>query len=317
MNNHVGGKSGCLAVWAWFARRRVRGLCAAGPLFCVAARLLCAAPVLLCTAAMLLCAPQQALAQRKEPPPPQLENVGITEKLDAPLPLQLEFVDSQGREVLLERYFDGRRPVILTLNYSNCPMLCSLQLNGLVEAMRQMSWDLGDKYQVVTVSIDPQESHQRADLTKQKYLRQYGRPGTADGWHFLVGREENIRRLADAVGFGYAYIPQENQYAHLAVLIICTPDGRIARYLPGIKYDRQTLHLSLLEASQGKIGSPMERLLMYCFHYDAQSHRYGLAAMRLMRWAAGVVTVLVGGVLIYYWRRELRKSRPAGQEELS
>jgi len=303
MNTPVASKTGCLAVRAWSAWRRVAVFYAAAPL--------------LCAVAVLLCAPQEALAQRKEPPPPQLENVGITEKLDAPLPLQLQFVDSQGREVLLERYFDGRRPVILTLNYSNCPMLCSLQLNGLVEAMRQMSWDLGDKYQVVTVSIDPKESHQRADLTKQKYLRLYGRPGTADGWHFLVGREENIRRLADAVGFGYAYIPQENQYAHLAVLIICTPDGRVARYLPGIKYDRQTLHLSLLEASEGKIGSPMERLLMYCFHYDAQSHRYGLAAMRLMRWAAAMVTVLVGGVLFYYWRRELRKSKPASREEQS
>ncbi len=269
--------------------------------------------VLATTWAALMCLgwPLAALGQRKEPLPPQLEKVEITEHLDARLPLELQFLDSEGRQVRLGQYFDGRRPVILTLNYSNCPQLCSLQLNGLVEAMRQMSWDLGDKFQVVTVSIDPRESHQRAGLTRQKYLRQYGRPGTSEGWHFLVGREENIRRLADTVGFGYAYIPQENQYAHLAVLIICTPDGRVARYLPGIKYDRQTLQLSLLEASEGKIGSPMERLLMYCFHYDSQSHRYSLAAMRLMRWGAGGVLVALSGVLVYYWRRELRKGKPA------
>lgn len=278
-------------------------------------RLSCRRIVAVWTAAAWIALPPGAVAQRKEPPPPELEKVGITEHLDAPLPLDLPFVDSDGREVLLRECFDGRRPVVLTLNYSDCPMLCSLQMNGLVDTMRRLAWNLGDKYQVVTVSINPRESHQRAGLTKQKYLKQYGRPGTADAWHFLVGREENIRRLADGVGFGYVYVAKENQYAHVAVLMLCTPDGRVARYLPGIKYDPQTLRLALLEAGEGKIGSPMDQLLMYCFHYDAESHRYGLAAVRLMQWGAGTVMVLLGGVMVFYWRRELRKRKPAAGEE--
>jgi protein SCO1/2 len=177
----------------------------------------------------LTAAGRPVAAQRKEPKPNVLEGVGVTEHPNAQLPLGLEFVQSDGKKAQLGKFFHGTRPVILTLNYSNCPKLCSVQLNGLVSAMKKMSWGLGDEYQVVTISIDPLETADRARLTKQKYLQQYGRPGSAEGWHFLVGREENIKKVADTVGFGYRYVG--DQYVHAAVLFICTPDGRVSRYI--------------------------------------------------------------------------------------
>ncbi len=252
-----------------------------------------------------------AAAQRKEPMPAALEGVGVTEHPNAELPLDLEFFASDGRKVRLGELFDGTRPVILTLNYSNCPKLCSVQLNGLVTAMKQMPWKLGEEYQVVTLSIDPLETTDRARLTKQKYIQQYGRPGSAAGWHFLVGREEHIKQVADTVGFGYRWVG--DQYVHAAVLFICTPDGRVSRYIYRVEYDPQTLRLSLYEAAQGKVGSPMDQVLLFCFHYDPASGRYGMAAMNLMR-AGGVVTlVALGAMLGVYWRRERRRRARAGR----
>jgi protein SCO1 len=256
-----------------------------------------------------------ALAERREPLPKELQDVAITEHLDAQLPLDLPFVSSDGRKVVLKDFFDGRRPVILTMNYSNCPMLCSLQLNGLVESMQKMTWDLGTQYQVVTVSIDPLETPERAALTKQKYLRQYGRPQAVEGWNFLVGREENIKELAQTVGFGYVYVPEQKQFVHMAVLMICTPEGRVSRYLGGVKYDPQTLRLTLLEASQGKIGSVMDQVLLYCFHYDADSHRYGPSAASFMRIGGVLTLVVLGGMLSVYWLRELRRAKAAPSKE--
>lgn len=256
-----------------------------------------------------------AAAQRKEAAPKALEGVGVTEHPDAQIPLDLEFGDSQGKKVKLGNYFDGTRPVILTMNYSNCPKLCSVQLNGLVTAMKKMPWDLGKEYQIVTVSIDPLETSDRARLTKQKYLEQYGRPAAGQGWHFLVGREENIKKVADTVGFGYRLIG--DQYVHAAVLIICTPEGRVSRYIYKVDYDPQTLRFSLYEAGQGKVGSPMDQVLLFCFHYDPDSGRYGLAAFNLMR-AGGLLTlVLLGSMLSVYWVRERRKARQPRPQESS
>ncbi len=172
-----------------------------------------------------------ALAQRKEPLPPELSGVGITEQPGARIPLELPFVDSDGGKTRLGNFFDGTHPVILTLNYSDCPMLCSVQLNGLLEALRTMPWNLGQQFHVVTASIDPLETPERAGLTKEKYLKIYNRPRSAAGWHFLTGREENIKRLTAAVGFHYRYVPKTRQFVHPAALILCTPDGRVA--LPG------------------------------------------------------------------------------------
>ena len=233
--------------------------------------------------------------------------MGVTPHQGAKLPLDLPFLESDGKKVTLRQFFDGKRPVILTLNYSNCPMLCSLQLNGLVNAMRDMPWDLGTQYQIVTLSIDPAESPARAASTKQKYLKLYGRAGSAAGWHFLTGKEADIRKLADTVGFIYKYDSVHNQFFHPAVLILCTPDGRAWRYLGGVTYQPLTLRLSLAETSEGKAGSAFDQVLLYCFHYDEASHRYGPAAFHFMQIIGGITVLVLGGMLLYYWRREVRR----------
>lgn len=248
---------------------------------------------------------------RIDPLPEQLKSVGQAERLNAQVPLDLDFIDGDGTLVTLKQFFDGNLPVILTLNYSRCPRLCSLQLNGLVEGLQKLDYDLGQKYRMVTVSIDPTEAPARAQATKEKYLAVYNRPNVEDGWHFLVGREENIRKLAKTVGFGYAYVPETKEYAHEAVTIVCTPDGRVSRYLYGIEYDPKTLRLSLLEAAEGKIGTTVDHIILYCFAYDAKAGSYSLAAVKLMRIGGLLTLALLGGVLLLFWRRELKKSHPA------
>ncbi len=249
-------------------------------------------------------------ADRTEPLPPEMRGVEVIPHENAKLPLDLPFVESDGRGVKLGQFFDGKRPVILTMNYSSCPMLCSLQLNGLVQAMRGMQWDLGQQFQIVTVIIDPAEPPERAQLTKEKYLKFYDRPGSFPGWHFLTGRDDDIKKVAAAVGFGYRYLPENRQYVHPAVLILCTPDGRVSRYLGGVKYDPQTLRLALVEASEGKVGTTFDQVLLYCFHYDAAKGRYGPAAFHLMQIAGGLTVVVLGAVMLVFWRREVRKKRP-------
>lgn len=267
--------------------------------FCHVARILVAAALVTANATSVPA--QLNLAKPKE-----LDGVGVTEHLDAQVPLDLEFADADGRPTTLGDLFDEGRPVILTLNYSDCPRLCSVQLNALVDAIRKMDWNLGDQYQIVTVSIDPTELPERAKLTKQKYLRAYGRPGAAGGWRFLVGSETNIKKLTDMVGFDYAFDGKE--YLHVAVLFVCTPEGRVSRYLYGVDYDPQTLRLSMVEAGEGKIGSSMDQILLYCFHYDSASGRYGPAAFRLMRIGGLLTVVVLGTMLSVYWLREKRKS---------
>lgn len=248
-------------------------------------------------------------AQRMEAAPEELSEVGVQEHLNTRLPLDLAFTDSSGKPVKLGEFFDNQRPVILTLNYSNCPMLCSLQLNGLFAGLQGVDWNLGDKYRMVTVSIDPAETPERAEETKQKYLKIYGRANVGQGWHFLTGEEKNIRQLAKTVGFGYTYDAVKQQYLHVAVTFVCTPDGRVSRYLYGIEYAPQTVRLALLEAAEGKIGTTMDKVLMFCFQYDEQKGQYAPAAVNLMR-AGGVITlVFLGGILGWYWRRESRKAK--------
>jgi protein SCO1/2 len=257
---------------------------------------------------------------RTDPLPEPLKGVGQAERLNAPLPLDLPWVDSDGRAVTLREFFDGKRPVILTLNYSNCPQLCSLQLNGLFEGLQKLDYDLGDKYRMITVSLDPEEPPARAEATRQKYLAVYARASVDEGWHCLVGREANVRKLADTVGFAYALVPgtKPKQYAHAAVTILCTPDGRVSRYLYGLEYDPKTLRLALLEAGEGKIGTTTDRILLYCFAYDPQAGSYSLQAVRVMQ-AGGILTLAVlGGVLSMFWVREFLRHRsgtpPPSQE---
>lgn len=248
--------------------------------------------------------------QINDKPPAEISKVKVTQNVDAQIPLDMEFIDSRGERLTLGKIFNGRVPILLTMNYSDCPMLCSLQLNTLLDAIKKMPWDLGKEYEIVTVCIDPLETPERSELTKQKYLRLYGRAGCEKGWHFLTtSKEASIKKLAETVGFGYTYVPETRQYAHPTPLMICTPSGKVSRYLDMKQYDPQTIRFSLLEASEGKIGTATDQFFLSCFHYDAEKGRYAPAAMRLMQIGAGLTVLVVGGFLISRWIREARKGK--------
>ncbi|MCP3977910.1 MAG: SCO family protein [bacterium] len=258
------------------------------------------------------CAPFVAPAlAREEPVPTELEGVGIDQRLDAQLPLDLSFVDEDGKHVTVRDYFADGRPVLLNLVYYECPMLCSLVLNGLVASLREVDLEPGEDFHIVSVSIDPTESPTLARSKKQSYVRTYGKEGAAEGWRFLTGEREAIAELADSVGFRYRYLEDEDEYAHGAVTFVVTPEGRTSRYLFGVKHDPRTMRLSLVEAAEGKIGSPLDKILLYCYRYDSEEGRYAPVAMRIMR-AGGAATALVVGVfLVGYWRREAAHKRVA------
>ncbi|HPM83839.1 MAG TPA: SCO family protein, partial [Candidatus Anammoximicrobium sp.] len=249
------------------------------------------------------------LAQRQEPGPKVLEEVGVDEQLGGQIPLDARFRDENGAEVALSSIFQGNRPAVLSLNYSDCPMLCTLVLNGLVDGLQELAWVPGQQFDVVSISIDPLETPQRARLTKQRYVRSYGRPETAAGWHFLTGTQDSIQRVADAVGFRYKYIEKDKQYVHAAVIMICTPQGRVSRYLYGVQFPEQTLRLSLVEAGEGKVGSTLDKVLLFCFHYDAEAGRYGPVARNIMKLGASMTCVVLVLGLIPFWFRRRRHSR--------
>lgn len=240
-----------------------------------------------------------ASAQLTEPlsvPPPSatmqipiLKEVGLDQKLDAQVPLDLKFSDEQGREVTLGSLF-GTRPVVLALVYYECPMLCTEVLNGLVGSLQTISFNAGHEFDIVAVSFDPGETPALAAQKKAQYLKRYGRPGAEQGMHFLTGREDAIHALTNAVGFKYQYDPSTDQFAHTAVLTILTPAGHVSRYLYGIEYPPRDLRLALVEAANGKIGTAVDQALLYCYHYDPETGRYGLAIMNVVR-LGGILTM--------------------------
>lgn len=238
-----------------------------------------------------------------------LDQVGLDQKLGEQIPLDVEFFDEAGQVVRLRDYF-GSRPVVLTLVYYECPMLCSLILNGTVRALRTLEFSAGTEFDVLTVSIDPDETPDLAAAKKQEYLANYRRTGAEQGWHFLTGREESIRALADAVGFRYAYDPVSGEYAHAAGIMVLTPKGQVARYFYGVEYSPRDLKLGLMEASEERIGSPVDQLLLLCFHYNPLTGKYSFAVMAAVR-VAGALTVLAIVVLLVTLLRRERKERSA------
>ena len=224
--------------------------------------------------------------------PEEFDGVGITEKLDAQLPLELSFVDEHGKSVKLGDYFIEGKPVILTLNYYRCPMLCTLTLNGLVKSLNKLDWSAGDEFQIVTVSIDPSEEAELAEVKKRHYMSYYDREGAADGWHFLTGDQAEITALAEAIGFGYRYDEKSGEYAHASSIQFVTPNGRVSRYFNDIEFKPRDTKIALIEASEGAIGSPFERLALRCFFYDPDSNSYKFSAMAAVK-IGGVVTVLL------------------------
>jgi len=250
-----------------------------------------------------------ARAERRESLPPALEGVGIEERPGVSLPLEATFVDDAGKTVALGEYFGKGRPVVLVLHYSRCPMLCTLVLNGLVEALREVPFAPGRDYEIVTVSLDPTESTALARQKKQTYVAAFERPGASSSWHFLTGREEEIRKLAGALGFGYRYLADRGEYAHPAAIFVATADGRLSRTLYGVRFEPTTVRLALVEAGEGKVGTSVDRILLYCYHYDPSTGRYAPAALKIMR-VAGAGTVLALGVLLgTLWLREARRRR--------
>lgn len=253
------------------------------------------------------------IVERTERLPQRLEGVNVEEQLGALLPTQLSFVDDRSRDVLFDEVVRSGLPTIITFNYSDCPMLCSLQLNALVGGMKLMDLKLGQDYRIVTVALDPRETPSRARDTKARYLAQYGRPETEpEAWTVLTGSSANIGAVARAFGFTYNYNEKRDEYVHPAALSIVTPGGVIARYLYGLEYHPDTLRLSLIEASEGKVGSSLDRLILYCFHYDASEGRYAPMAMNIMRVSGGAGALALGGLLTGFWRAE-RKRNPASK----
>jgi protein SCO1/2 len=254
-------------------------------------------------------------AQLADQVPEVLEEVGVTEHLNAKLPLDLEFRDEEGNWVELGSFFDGERPVILTLNYYRCPMLCGLMLNGVVDGLEAMSWTPGAEFEIVTISINPLETPELARAKKQNYLKRLERPAAAKGWHFMTGRELEIKRLAETLGFSYTYDPVSQEYAHAATIFVCTPDGRVARYLYGIEYPAKRLKLALLEAADGTIGSSLDQLILYCYHYDPTNRRYTPVAMNIMRLGGGATALILGISLGVFWLREWRRKKKTEHKE--
>jgi protein SCO1/2 len=250
-----------------------------------------------------------------EPLPEDLEGVGITEHLDEQIPLDLEFKNSDGRTVRLGEFFDQDRPVLLSLIYYRCPMLCTLVLNGMVDALKESDLVPGTDFDLLTVSFDPVETPTLARLKKQTYLQEYGVPEAGTSWHFLVGDQDAVSVLTEAVGFRYRWNDERKEFAHQAAIYVLTPDGKISRYLYGIMFEPKTLRLSLIEAGRGQIGSPLDQIILYCFHYDANSGKYSLAAMNIMR-VAGILTVLVlGSTLSVQWLRGSRRKKSKQTEQ--
>jgi protein SCO1/2 len=251
--------------------------------------------------------------------PRVLRDVGFDQHLNEQVPLDLQFTDEEGRAVRLGDYFQGK-PVILVLAYYKCPMLCTQVLNGLIQALLGIPFDAGKEFQVVVVSFDPREKPALAAAKKRTYLERYGRPGAEAGWHFLTGEEGPIRRLTAAVGFRYTYDPKSDQFAHASGILVLTPGGKLSRYFYDVSYSPRDVRLGLVEASENRIGSPVDQILLYCFHYDPAEGKYGPVIMRFVR-LGGVLTVVGIGVFVtVLWRQERRRalvyvSRPPGGRE--
>jgi len=240
--------------------------------------------------------------------PPGLRDVGLDQKLNQQVPLDLRFRDEAGRELPLSSYL-ATRPVILALVYYQGPMLCTQILNGLVTSLRGMSLQSGRDFDVVSVSIDPTETPELAARKKAEYLRRYAKSPL--GWHFLTGAEAQIKELARAAGFRYAYDPKTKQFAHASAIMVLTPTGKLSRYFYGIEYPPRDLRLGLVEASENKIGTPVDQLLLYCYHYDPGTGRYSAIVMNIVR-LAGVLTLLIFvPILVWLWRRDLRHGHEA------
>lgn len=238
-----------------------------------------------------------------------LDKVGIDQRLNQQVPLDLTFVDENGKQVQLGQYF-GSKPVLLALVYFQCPMLCSQVLGGIAGALNGIiRFDAGRDFNIVTVSFDPRDTPEAAAENKKRYLERYRRPGAAEGWHFLTGKKDQIDQLANAVGFRYAWDPQIKQFAHTSGIMLITPDGRLAQYYYGIEYPPRDIQRGLIEASQGKIGNLVDKVELYCYHYDPTKGRYGAVIFNILRLSALLTVLVLGGFMAIMFRRDIIAGR--------
>jgi protein SCO1/2 len=234
---------------------------------------------------------------------PQLDNVSFNQKLNAQLPHDTRFKDENGRDVTLRQYFDGQRPVVLAFVYYSCPMLCTQIMNGVSRAIKVLPFTPGQDFDVVFISFDPRDKPETAAAKKSALMNYWSTQNQSGAWHFLTGEEPQIRQVTSAAGFFYMWDEKSQQYAHLSGLVVLTPDGRLSRYFYGIEYSPKELRLALVESGEGRIGSVVDQLLLYCYHYDPSQGRYGVIVMNLVR-AGGVLTVLALGGFILFMRRQ-------------
>jgi protein SCO1/2 len=240
--------------------------------------------------------------------PKVLKEVGIQQKLNEQLPLETEFRDENGQTVKLGEYF-GKRPVVLALVYYECPMLCSEVLNGLTGSLKGLSFNAGTEFDVVAISFDARENEKPglAKSKKESYLKRYGRENVENGWHFLTGTQDSIDKLTQSVGFGYQWDEQTQQFAHAGAIMVLTPEGKLSKYLYGIDYAPRDVKLAIIESSENKIGSPVDQLMLYCFHYNPATGKYGLQILNVIR-LTGILTLLgMGAMFFVFWRRNKNK----------
>jgi protein SCO1/2 len=269
------------------------------------ARFVCAVFVVLCLTAASLPFAGSAHAHEEDKRPAALRDVAFDQRLNQQLPLDLKLRDSAGRVVRLGEYF-GRKPVLLNFVYYRCRELCPLLSDGLVRALRPISFDVGNQFDIVTVSFDPADTATSAAAAKSEYVKKYRREGASAGWHVLTGEAAAIKALADAAGFRYSYDAKRNEFAHATGIVLATPQGKISRYYYGIEFSPRDLRLGLIEAAAEKIGSPLDQLLLFCYHYDPLTGQYTLMVTRVLRLAAGATVLGLAGFIILMLRRERR-----------
>jgi protein SCO1 len=253
--------------------------------------------------------------------PSVLNGVNIQQHLNQQLPLDATFVDETGKTVKLGQYFDGKHPVLLALVYYKCPILCSEELKGLTGALEMVSYQPGKDFQIVAISIDPSETPAIAASKKRQYVRYYGHPESASGWHFLTGQQPSISAVAKATGFGYTRMPgpdgKNNQFAHVSAIQIVTPEGKIAQYYLGVEYSPQDLRLGLIEASHHQIGTPVDTILTYCYRYDATANRHSLLIARIVQAACLLTVLILGSYMLIMFRRDIKSGRAIRNQQHS
>ncbi|PWU10886.1 MAG: SCO family protein [Terriglobia bacterium] len=240
--------------------------------------------------------------------PAGLVGVGIEQRLDQQVPLNLMFRDEAGRPVPLSQFFHGK-PVLLAPVYFRCPMLCTQILSGIASALKAVSFNPGQDFEVVAFSFDPKDTAETASSKKEMYLKRYGRANTTNGWHFLTGEETSIQALTQAIGFHYKYDAEHDQFAHASGVMLLTPEGRLSRYFYGVEYAPRDLRLGLVEASANKIGTAVDEALLFCFHYDPATGKYGAIAIDVLRLTGAAFALIGGAFLVIAWRRDWRLGR--------